>query len=82
LKTKKEQIMKKEVITKIVGFIGSQEICRYSLRTDRELDIEQTLENVWRQYPHLKNDTARIYVNGTPIPRRFMGQFVIDVGNE
>lgn len=67
---------------KIVGLIGSHEVCRYTLLRRREMDTETILDNVWNQYPHLKNDTARIYINGIPIPRRQMGQVLINVGEE
>lgn len=59
---------------KIVGLIGSQEICRCFIVPKRCLDVEDILAIVWRDYPHLKNKTARVYINGIPATRVQMGQ--------
>lgn len=67
---------------RIVGLIGTHEVCRYSIIPRREMDRREVLDGVWNHYPHLKADTARVYINGVPATREEMGQALINVGEE
>jgi len=63
---------------RIVGLIGSHEVCRYSLMIERFMERGEVLEEVLARYPHLKCDTGRIYIDGIPASRYEMGQSVVD----
>lgn len=55
-----------------------KEVGRFNLVMQEAATMNEVLEQVFLQHPYLrKNENARIYIDGVPVPRKMMGQTII-----